>query len=107
MAKEINESLLRESIQNSKKPILVDFYATWCGPCRMSEPLVKEFSEENLEILDVYKVDVDENGDIAQEYGIKSIPSFILIYEGEVKHKLVGAPTKQKLKELISEYTPN
>lgn len=107
MAKDVNESLLRESIENSQKPILIDFYATWCGPCKMSEPLVEKFSEENLEVLDVYKVNVDENQLIAQEYGVKSIPAFILVHDGEVKNRLIGAPTKQKLEELISEYTSN
>jgi len=107
MAKDINESLLRESIENSQKPILIDFYATWCGPCKMSEPLVEKFSEENLEVLDVYKVNVDENQLIAQEYGVKSIPVFVLVHGGEVKNRLIGAPTKQELEELISEYTLN
>ena len=107
MAKDINESLLRESIENSQKPILIDFYATWCGPCKMSEPLVEKFSEENLEVLDVYKVNVDENQLIAQEYGVKSIPVFVLVHGGEVKNRLIGAPTKHKLEELISEYTSN
>lgn len=107
MAKDINESLLKESIQNSKKPILIDFYATWCGPCKMSEPIVREFSEENSLSLEVYKVDVDENGTIAKDYGIKSIPSFILIHEGEVKDRFVGAPSKQKLQEFVSKYISN
>ena len=66
MPKDINESLLRELIENSQKPILIDFYATWCGPCKMSEPLVEKFSEENLGVLDVYKVNVDENQLIAK-----------------------------------------
>jgi thioredoxin 1 len=107
MAKDINESSLRESIENSQKPILIDFYATWCGPCKMSEPLVEKFSEENLEVLDVYKVNVDENQLIAKEYGIKSIPAFVLVHEGEVKNKLIGSPTKEKLEKLISEYKLN
>jgi len=107
MAKDINESLLRESIKNSQKPILIDFYATWCGPCKMSEPLVEKFSEENLGVLDVYKVNVDENQLIAKEYGVKSIPAFVLVHEGKIKNKLIGAPTKQELEELISEYTLN
>jgi thioredoxin 1 len=107
MVKEIKESELRESIENSKKPMLIDFYAVWCGPCRVAEPLFKEFSEKNSESVDFYKVNVDENRFITEEYGIRSIPSFIVIQDGEVKTKFVGSPTKEKLEELISEYKSN
>jgi thioredoxin 1 len=107
MIKDIKENELRESIENSKKPILIDFYAVWCGPCRAADPLVKEFSEENSDFVEFYKVNVDENRFIAEEYGIRNIPSFIVLENGEVKSKLVGSPTKEKLEDLISEYKSN
>jgi thioredoxin 1 len=107
MVTQINENELKESIENSKKPILVDFYANWCGPCKMSEPLLEEFSKDNSDLIDFYKVDVDENGELAQEYGIRNIPYFLLIEGGEIKGRLIGAPTKEKLDNFISDYKKN
>ena len=107
MAVDINESELRESIGNSKKPMVIDFYAVWCGPCRASEPIFKEFSEKNSDNLDFYKVDVDKNRFIAQEFGIKNIPTFVVLEEGEIKKKFIGAATREKLDDLISEYSSN
>jgi thioredoxin 1 len=107
MIVDINEAELRDSIENSEKPILIDFYAEWCGPCRASEPLVEEFSSKNSDFLNFYKVNVDNNIEIAREYGVRNIPCFILIEGKEVKNKLIGSPTKEKLQSLISEYTKN
>lgn len=107
MVKGINESELRESIQNSQKPIVIDFYAPWCGPCKVAEPLLEEFSEKNSASVDFYKVNVDDNPELTDEYGIRNIPTFILLEGGEVKNKLVGSPTKEKLEKLISEYKSN
>jgi thioredoxin 1 len=105
MITEIKEDLLKESIKNSEKPILIDFYATWCGPCKVSAPLVKEISEKYSDSVEFYKVNVDENRELAQEYGIRNIPSFLVIENGEVKNKLVGMVNREKLENLISEYT--
>ena len=107
MITDINESLLRESIETSSKPIFIDFYAVWCGPCRMAEPLLKDLSEKNSEFLDFYKVNVDENRYIAEEYGVRNIPTFIIVQDGEVKTKVVGSVDREKLENLISEYTNN
>ena len=107
MVKGINESELREYMKNSPKPIVIDFYAPWCGPCKTSEPLVEEFSEKNSAYADFYKVNVDDNPELTNEYGVRNIPTFILLEGGEVKNKLVGSPTKEKLEKLISEYKLN
>jgi len=107
MVKDINESELREYIQNSQNPIVIDFYAPWCGPCKTSEPLVEEFAEKNSGSTDFYKVNVDSNPELTDEYGIRNIPTFILLEAGEVKNRLVGFPTKEKLERLISEYKSN
>jgi thioredoxin 1 len=107
MVKDINESELREYIKNSLKPIVIDFYAPWCGPCKTSEPLVSEFAEKNSGSTDFYKINVDSNPDMTGEYEIRNIPTFILLEGGEVKNKLVGSPTKEKLEKLISEYKSN
>ena len=107
MVKDINESELREYIKNSQKQIVIDFYAPWCGPCKTSEPLVSEFAEKNSDSTDFYKINVDSNPDMTGEYEIRNIPTFILLEGGEVKNKLVGSPTKEKLEKLISEYKSN
>jgi thioredoxin 1 len=107
MAIEINEKELKEFIENSNKPIVIDFYATWCGPCKVSEPVFKEFSDINSDRLEFYKVDVDKNREISIEYGIKSIPTFIVLENGKVKKKIVGVATREKLEDLISEYKLN
>jgi thioredoxin 1 len=107
MVKDISESELRESMKNSSKPMVIDFYATWCGPCKAAEPMLEEFSEKNSDSIDFYKINVDSNPDMTGEYEIRNIPTFILLEGGEVKSKLVGSPTKEKLEILISEYKSN
>jgi len=107
MVKDISESELRESMKNSSKPMVIDFYATWCGPCKAAEPMLEEFSEKNSDSIDFYKINVDSNPDMTGEYEIRNIPTFILLERGEVKSKLVGSPTKEKLERLISEYKSN
>ena len=76
MVKDINESELREYIKNSPKPIVIDFYAPWCGPCKTSEPLVSEFAEKNSDSTDFYKINVDSNPDMTGEYEIRKIALF-------------------------------
>jgi thioredoxin 1 len=105
MITEIKEDLLKESIKNSEKPILIDFYATWCGPCKISDPWVKEISEKYSDSIEFYKVNVDSNPELIDEYGIRNIPAFILLEGGEIKNKLVGMVNREKLENLISEYT--
>jgi len=107
MVKDINESELREYIQNSQNPIVIDFYASWCGPCKTSEPLVEEFAEKNSGSTDFYKINVDSNPELTDEYGVRNIPTLILLEGGEVKNRLIGSPTKEKLEKLISEYKSN
>jgi thioredoxin 1 len=107
MIKDISGIELREYIQNSQTPIVIDFYAPWCGPCKTSEPLVSEFAEKNSGSTDFYKINADSNPELTDEYEIRNIPTFILLEGGEVKNKLVGSPTKEKLEKLISEYKSN
>ena len=102
MIKEVNEDYLKESIENSKKPIFVDFHALWCGPCRMANPLLEEISNKYSEEVDFYKVDVDKNRFIAADFGVKNIPFFIMIEDGQVTRKLVGAPDREKLEKFIA-----
>lgn len=85
----------------SDKPVLVDFWATWCGPCKMQAPILYEFSEEVGDKVDIIKVDVDQNEDIAAEYDIMSIPTLFLFKDMELKEKSVGLTSKAGLSEMV------
>lgn len=89
---------------NSGAPVLVDFYANWCGPCKMQAPILHEFQEEVGEKVSVIKVDVDQNPSIAKEFGILSIPTLLVFKNGELKEKKVGLSTKAQLSEMIIKY---
>lgn len=88
-----------ESLKNGKLPLVVDFWATWCGPCRMIAPIVAELAKEYDGKIVVGKCDVEENEDLALEFGIRNIPTIIFFKGGQVVDKLVGAVSKAKLGE--------
>lgn len=90
-----------DEVINGDKPVLVDFFATWCGPCQMMAPLVEELAEEQSDVV-VCKVDVDEEEDLATRYRVMSIPTLLLFKKGELVAKNVGALSKDKLKEFIA-----
>lgn len=95
------DALLEKS---SEKPLIVDFFATWCGPCKMFAPVFDEFAEEHGEI-ECVKVDVDKNGDIAKRYGIMSIPTIVLFRNGEAAKKNVGTLEDEELEEFVLDFT--
>ena len=97
MVKEMNTADFRAAL-NGEKALVVDFWAAWCGPCRMLGPVLDELSEE---FADLIKVNVDENTDLAQEYGIMSIPCVMAFKGGEVVGKNVGFVPKAAMKEFI------
>jgi len=101
MALELNEGNFEELVVKSDKPVLVDFWAQWCGPCRMVGPLVEEISNEYEGKAIVGKVDVDSNQAIAAKYGIRNIPTILFFKNGEVADKVVGAVPKAKLAEKL------
>ncbi|MEE1091697.1 MAG: thioredoxin [Prevotella sp.] len=88
-----------ESLKNGELPLVVDFWATWCGPCRTIAPIIEELAGEYAGKINVGKCDVEENDDIAMEYGIRNIPTILFIKNGQVVDKFVGATTKAKLQE--------
>ena len=86
-----NESNFTEEVMNSNIPVMIDFYAEWCGPCRMMSPLVEQFAEEYEGKVKIGKINVDEEGRIAERFGVQSIPSFVFIKNGEVVRTVTGA----------------
>lgn len=97
MALEITDANFEELVIKSDKPVLVDFWAVWCGPCRMVGPIVNEIGEEYKDTLVVGKLDVDNNPGVAAKYGIRNIPTILFFKGGEVVDKQVGAVPKQVL----------
>ena len=88
-----------ESYKNGELPLVVDLWATWCGPCRQTAPIVSELAEEFDGKLVVGKCDVEENDDIAMEFGVRNIPTILFFKDGQLVDKFVGAANKSTLKE--------
>ncbi|MBQ7378219.1 MAG: thioredoxin [Clostridia bacterium] len=87
-------------IKSSEKPVLLDFYADWCGPCRMVAPIIEEIAGERDDII-VGKINVDEQGELAQEYGVMSIPTLVVLKNGEVANQVTGARPKAAILALL------
>ena len=89
-----------EEVIKSDKPVLVDFWATWCGPCRRIAPIGEQIAEENADIK-VCKVDVDDQPELTSSFGIQSIPTLIVFKNGEIANKAVGARSKEAILEML------
>ncbi len=90
-----------EEVLKADKKVIVDFYADWCGPCQMMSPVIDEIAEEKADIVKVGKVNVDENQELAMEYGVMSIPTIVIINKGEVEKTFVGVRSKSEILEAI------
>ena len=97
MIKHINSEEFNKLLVESKDAFIVDFYADWCGPCRMLTPILEE-----IEGINIYKINVDENSDLAIQYGIMSIPCLISFKDGKEYKKSIGLVEKEKIVELVS-----
>ena len=96
MAVEFTDANFEELALNSDKPVIVDFWAEWCGPCRMVSPLIAELAQEYDGKAVIGKLNVDQNPETSMKYGIRSIPTVLYIKSGEVVDKMVGAAPKQQ-----------
>ena len=101
--KNLDESTFDETIGSSETPVLVDYWAEWCGPCKMIAPILEEIATEE-QGLSIAKVNVDESPDLARRYGIMSIPALILFQNGEPAKTMVGAKPKSALLEELGEF---
>lgn len=99
MAEKVNETNFNAEVLESKLPVLVDFFATWCGPCRMMAPIIDEIAEEADGRYKVYKVDVDECPNLARDFKIRGVPTFVVFDQGDEIKRVVGATSKEELTE--------
>ena len=98
---EVSNDNFESEVVNSEKPVLVDFWAEWCGPCKQIAPVVEEIADEHSAKLKVCKMDVDANRETAVQFGIRSIPTLLIFKNGEVAGSQIGAVSKQQLLEFI------
>ena len=100
----LTDATFDESVGAADTPILVDFWAEWCGPCKMITPVLEDIAKENEGRLQVAKLNVDDNPNVARRYEVMSIPTLLVIADGEVKKRLVGAKGKPQLLEELAEF---
>ena len=98
----LNKDSFTSATSDSSKPSLVDFWAPWCGPCKALTPILNEIATEHGDKVNVYKVNVDENTDLAQEHGGQSIPTIMVFKGGKISETIVGLKTKDELIEIIN-----
>lgn len=93
-----------EDIIKSEKPVLVDFFATWCGPCRMMHPVLEELHEKIGDKARILKIDIDKNQDLSMVYNVRSVPTFIIFQNGEMKWRSAGLQPLESLEQELQKY---
>ena len=100
----LSDATFDESIGSAETPVLVDFWAEWCGPCKMITPVLEDIATEHIGRIQIVKLNVDDNPNVARRYDVMSIPTLLIFVDGEVKKRLVGAKGKAQLLEELAEY---
>ncbi|MCE7929221.1 MAG: thioredoxin [Dehalococcoidia bacterium] len=101
--REVTDATFESDVVKSDLPVLVDFWAPWCGPCRMVAPIVDELSDEYLGKVNFFKMNTDENPAVPSKFGIRSIPTLLIFKDGELKGSIVGFRPKSELKKRLDE----
>lgn len=102
--KDVTDATFQAEVLEAEKPIMVDFWAEWCGPCRAVSPILDKIAEENADKLSIVKLNVDDNPEIAMKYGITSIPAMYVFKDGEVVKRVIGAKPKPALEADLAEF---
>jgi thioredoxin 1 len=102
--KVVTDATFDQEVLKSDKPVVVDYWAEWCGPCRMVAPVLEEIATENADKIQVVKLNIDENPTVAQKYGIMAIPTMNVFSGGQVVKQIVGAKPKSALLRELAEY---
>jgi thioredoxin 1 len=103
-AREVTDATFQQEVLESEKPIMVDFWAEWCGPCRAVSPILDAIAHEHAEKLDIVKLNVDDNPETAMKYGITSIPAMYVFKNGEIAKRVIGAKPKPALEADLADF---